>query len=242
MSFCVNCGVRLGDSERKCPLCGVQVINPVRPVDPDAPRPYPEPQAESPLSERFDRRTIASIITSSLALPALLAAAVDLIYGGSLSWSLYVIGGVVMLWVFSALPLLHTRSEARNRSLLSLLVPDSVALLTYLWVIERIAAPDKWFIRLALPIAGTVCLLLILNAFLIERRLLHGLTALVGLLVSSSILVVVIETATEFNLDKHVGVTWSLFVVIPCLIFSITLLILGRNRRFREDVARRLHF
>jgi hypothetical protein len=241
MSFCVNCGVRLGDAERKCPLCGVQVINPVRPFDPDAPRPYPDPIEAGPIKERFDRRTIASIITSSLALPALLTAAVDLIYGGSLSWSLYVIGAVVMVWVFSALPLLHSRAEARNRGLLSLLVPDSVALLTYLWVIERLAAPDKWFIRLALPIAGTVCLLLILNAFLIEHRILRGLTALVGLMLSASVMVVVIEIATEFNLDKHVSVTWSLFVVIPCVILSIILLILGRNRSFSEDMARRLH-
>ena len=242
MSYCVNCGVRLGEPERKCPLCGVQVINPVQPVNPDTPPNHPLPDEGRYRPERFDRRTIASIISSALALPALLSGAVDLIYGGALSWSLFVIGAAVMIWVFSALPLLHTRAESLHRGLLAILVPDSIALLMYLWVIERLTSPDEWFVLLALPVAGTACLLVILNAYLIERRLLRGLNALVGILLSIALLVVVVEIATELNLDRAARVSWSLFIAIPVIILSVTLLLLGRNRGFREDMARRLHF
>ena len=28
MSYCVNCGVKLAKSEKKCPLCNTPVINP----------------------------------------------------------------------------------------------------------------------------------------------------------------------------------------------------------------------
>ena len=28
MSYCVNCGVKLAKSEKKCPLCNTKVINP----------------------------------------------------------------------------------------------------------------------------------------------------------------------------------------------------------------------
>ena len=28
MSYCVNCGVKLKNSEKKCPLCNTKVINP----------------------------------------------------------------------------------------------------------------------------------------------------------------------------------------------------------------------
>ncbi len=26
--YCMNCGVRLGDSEKRCPLCGLRVYHP----------------------------------------------------------------------------------------------------------------------------------------------------------------------------------------------------------------------
>lgn len=242
MSYCVNCGVRLGDAERKCPLCGVQVINPVRPYDPDAPHPHPLPDGSAMPRTRFDRRTIAFVISCALALPGLLCVAVDLIYGNPLDWSLYVVGAVVTVWVFFALPLLHTRVEARERGLLPILIPDAVALLTYLWVIERLASPDEWFVLLALPIAGTFCLLVIVMGLLIERRKLRGLYALVGILLSIAVLVVVIEIATELNIDRSVRITWSLFAVIPAVVLSGILLFLGRSRAFREDVSRKLHF
>ena len=29
MSYCVNCGVELEKSEKACPLCGIEVKNPV---------------------------------------------------------------------------------------------------------------------------------------------------------------------------------------------------------------------
>ncbi len=242
MSYCVNCGVHLGDSERKCPLCGVQVINPIHPFDPDAPPSHPALPEDNAAPARFDRRTIAFIITCGLALPGLLSAAVDLVYGGAMDWSLYVIGAVVLLWVLFVLPLLHTRVENRERGLLSILVPDSIALLTYLWVIERLTSPDEWFVLLALPVAGTVCLLVIANGLLIQRRVLRGLYALVGVLLSVALLSAVIEIATELNIDLTVQVTWSLIVIIPCVVLSIILLLLGRNRAFREDVSRKLHF
>ena len=54
MSYCVNCGVELEKSEKCCPLCGVEVHNPLDPYDPQAPRPYP--QRVERLIRRKDRR------------------------------------------------------------------------------------------------------------------------------------------------------------------------------------------
>ena len=242
MSFCVNCGVRLGETERKCPLCGVQVINPVQPFQAGTPSLYPAPEGTGTAARRIDRRTIAFIVTCVLVLPALICVAVDLVYGGVLDWSLYVVGAAVMIWVFLALPLLHTRIESSERGPAAILIPDAVALMTYLWVIERLSAPDSWFVPLALPIAGTLCLLVIVNAILIDRRILRHLYALVGILLSVAILVVMIEIATELSMGETVHVTWSLFAAIPAVVLSAVLLLLGRNPAFREDMARKMHF
>ncbi len=242
MSFCVNCGVRLGTGERKCPLCGVQVINPIQPYRAGDPALYPPPDDTCPPVTRFDRRTIAFVVTCVLALPALLSAAVNLVYGGVLSWSLYVLGAAVTLWVLFVLPLLPTRIELRERGPAALLIPDTVVLLTYLWLIERLSAPDTWFVPLALPIAGTVCLLVIVNAILIHRCVLRGLYALVAILLSVAWLVVTIEVVTGWAIDQTLRVTWSLLAAIPIVVLVVILILLGRNPAFREDVARKMHF
>ena len=41
MSYCVNCGVELADSERRCPLCHTEVHNPRQPYDRKIPKPFP---------------------------------------------------------------------------------------------------------------------------------------------------------------------------------------------------------
>ena len=38
MSYCVNCGVELADSERRCPLCHTEVHNPRQPYDRKIPK------------------------------------------------------------------------------------------------------------------------------------------------------------------------------------------------------------
>ena len=54
MSYCVNCGVKLAPSEKKCPLCGVPVVNPRDPWVEPSHRPYPK-QVER-VMHRIDRR------------------------------------------------------------------------------------------------------------------------------------------------------------------------------------------
>ena len=88
MSYCVNCGVELEKSEKNCPLCGVEVINPARPYDDKAVRPYPK--RLDPINARINRQFIASVLSICMAFPAVLCLAINLSLNGSLSWSLYV--------------------------------------------------------------------------------------------------------------------------------------------------------
>ena len=42
MSYCVNCGVRLDASLKKCPLCNTPVIHPNETAVPTSPSPFPD--------------------------------------------------------------------------------------------------------------------------------------------------------------------------------------------------------
>ncbi|MDD3921369.1 MAG: hypothetical protein PHO41_09390, partial [Eubacteriales bacterium] len=102
MSYCVNCGVELEASERHCPLCGVEVINPKEPVDPSRPRPYSNKVAM--IQGRVERRYTAFIITVLMALAACVCVMADLVYQGTLSWSAIVLVSLTFLWVLAVMP------------------------------------------------------------------------------------------------------------------------------------------
>ena len=68
MSYCVNCGVELDETLRRCPLCGTEVINPNQRSAPDpAARPFPSKVEQ--LERRAVRRFFTVMATLMLLIP-----------------------------------------------------------------------------------------------------------------------------------------------------------------------------
>ena len=65
--YCINCGVKLADTEKQCPLCGVRVFHPDL-AQPEGQRLYPEGQY--PAARR--RSLLPQIILTVLFLQAAL--------------------------------------------------------------------------------------------------------------------------------------------------------------------------
>ena len=107
MSYCVNCGVELGASERCCPLCGVEVINPAAPFDENAERPYPK-RAEK-IRHREVRIVTAQVLSLLLTVPLLSVLITDLIQDGRLTWSLIPTASIVFVFLIAVFPCLFKR-------------------------------------------------------------------------------------------------------------------------------------
>ena len=133
MSYCVNCGVELADSERRCPLCHTEVHNPRQPYDRRIPKPFPN---RLDLFEPEDNRGFAAAITTLLlALPAAICLACDVAYTRGAGWSMLVTGAMAMLWVFIVPPIFLRRHKVLFCGTL-----DTAAVLGYLWMVEHYAA------------------------------------------------------------------------------------------------------
>ena len=106
MSYCVNCGVGLAKSLRRCPLCGTEVVNPNAPFDEEenAPRLYSSHIER--LDARIDRRYTATFISLMLLIPLFVTVFTNLLANGALTWSLYVAGGLLLLFTALLLPLM----------------------------------------------------------------------------------------------------------------------------------------
>ncbi len=234
MSYCVNCGVELAESERVCPLCHTEVHNPRQPFDAKAPRPFP---ARIDLFEPTDNRGFAAaIITLVLALPAIVCLACDLAYTPGSGWSMLVVGAMAMLWVFIVPALFF-----RRHPILCGVVLDTSAVLGYLYLVERFAARGDWFLRLALPIVVLVNVLFVAD-YLLSAKCVHGRFRQVALaLATAPVLLVGIEITVNFYLMGHFRLAWSLIVSIPCLILALLALVLDRRRHFKDEMRKRLH-
>ena len=46
MSYCVNCGVQLDKTAKRCPLCNTPVINPSEAIDTVSKTPYPQKRGQ----------------------------------------------------------------------------------------------------------------------------------------------------------------------------------------------------
>ncbi len=97
--YCVNCGVKLADTEKACPLCGTAVFHPDLVRKPEK-KLYP---TEDP-QERVDSKAVQTLLTVLFILPALLVFLCDRQINGEITWSGYVMGAIGLSYVVCILP------------------------------------------------------------------------------------------------------------------------------------------
>ena len=235
MSYCVNCGVELAPSERECPLCHTEVINPRAPFDKTAPKPFPS--RLDLFQPQDDRGFIAAIITLALALPAAVCLACDVAYTRGAGWSMLVAGAAAMLLVFIIPPMFIRR----HRILLAGIL-DTAAVLGYLWLVEHFAAKGSWFQELAVPLVILIDVVFVLDYFLLAK-IVHGKFKQAAVAIATvPLLLLGMEAIIDLFLNGKAELLWSYIVSIPCLLIAVLLLILNRRERFKQQMHKRLHF
>ncbi|HIW74721.1 MAG TPA: zinc ribbon domain-containing protein [Firmicutes bacterium] len=234
MSYCVNCGVELAPSERVCPLCGTEAVNPRQPFDKAAPKPFP---ARLDIFAPTDNRGfLALVVTIVLCLPAAVCLACDAAYTHGAGWSMLVAGAMALLWVF-IVPAMYVRRHA----VLILGVLDTAAVLGYLWMIEHFAARGPWLVQLALPLVLLVDFLFAADYFLMARAVSARLRRAALAVATVPLFLVGLEVCLDRYLDGRVSLSWSFIVSVPCLLFALLLVVLDRRERFKREMRKRLH-
>ena len=144
MSYCVNCGVELDASAKKCPLCDTPVYNPKAPEPEKQPSPFPKEKGQVEVVKRKDLGVLLTVIVLATAVTCGLLNA--FVFRSSL-WSLAVIGVVLVLWVIMIPVVIYTRQPIY----LSILL-DGVAVIVYLYLLTYLTGHNSWFYGLGLPI------------------------------------------------------------------------------------------
>jgi hypothetical protein len=235
MSYCVNCGVELADSEKCCPLCGTEVINPREPWREPTQRPYP--QRLELILKHIDRQYVATIIGLFALIPILVTLICDMLDGRGLSWSVYVLGAGALFYVWLLIPLYFKRYHR-----LTFLAADGLALILYLLLIDLMSG-GHWFLPVGLPIAAAGTVLLLLLAFWFRRGAGRQLLVRLALsLTAAGVYCVLVELAVDLFAQDFFDISWSGFVLIPCLVLAAALLILEHRKQLKEEIKKRLFY
>lgn len=286
MSYCVNCGVELEKSEKKCPLCGVMVQNPTIQNQKEE-RLYPNFIVQrkksyftvnrikmysyllafpffltlflnllinraitwsiytmaslllfwiyAALPFLIKNRTVGKIFTIDVLATALFLLIVDLQSGAGM-WSLYVISSILLVWIFSGLPLVF-----KNIPGIIIVLIDGIATALFLWLIERLSQSGPWFLSLALPLVSLVTGVIVTNFILKKLFNLRPLGIFGMILLSVGLSGIGIDLIINNYLHIPGFSIWSIIQAIVCIPLAGILLFIYINRDLYIYLKKKLH-
>ena len=227
--YCVNCGVKLADTEKVCPLCGVTAYHPEltrSEGEPLYPERLPAPQVKPQVAQ--------VVYTVLLLLPALVCWLCDQQISGMVTWSGYVIGALGLLYVALVLPAWFRKPNP------VIFVPCAfVAVGLYLLYIS-IATGGGWFLSFAFPITGGVALIVTAVVTLLKYVRRGQLYIFGGAIIALGGMTVLAEflSVITFGLDRFFG--WSFYPLVVAALLGGLLIFLAICRPARETMERKI--
>lgn len=227
--YCVKCGVELADSEKQCPLCGTVAFHPQleRPqAEPPYPRGNAAPKKVNPFGALF-------IVSGLFLLPIAITLLCDLSINGTVSWSGYAIGALLLAYVLLVLPFWFTHPNP------VIFVPVGfVAVGLYLLYID-LATGGGWFLSFAFPVTGGLMLIVTavvtLTRYLRKGRLyIYG-----GAFVATGAFMLLVEFLLNITFHLHTTFVWAYYPLTVLVLVGVMLLVVAICRPLRESLDRR---
>ena len=227
--YCVNCGVELADTEKRCPLCQTIVFHP------DITRKKAEPLYPEELGPALPMNSLVAqiIITAAYLLSISVSLVADLQTGGGLTWAGYVIGGLLLSYVVIVLPLWFDKPNP------VIFVPcDFAAIGLYLLYINC-ATHGHWFLSFAFPVTGFLGLLV--TAVVVLRRYIRRgrLYVFGGAIVALGLFMPVMELLLDITFENIQFIGWYLYPLIALGLLGGLLIFLAIYRPARHAVEKK---
>lgn len=227
--YCINCGVKLEDTEKKCPLCGTLPYHPeFHQKSEDSlypPDRYPTYNM-NPLS-------VMIIIITAFLIPMAVCLLCDLEFSGGIVWSGYVSGALLLAYIIFILPLWFKKPNP-----VIFLPCDFAAALLYLLYIN-IQSGGTWFLPFALPV-GAVFALIISAVITLVKYLKKGrLYIFGGMFVSLGVFSLLVEFLLNVTFPQMHFIMWSVYPLTAFVLLGLLLIFLAICKPAKESVERK---
>lgn len=226
--YCAKCGVKLADTEMICPLCGTR-------AHPDVVR-TPEkplyPAGQNPPTQ-VNSKAVHVVVAVLFLLPLLICLQCDLIITGTVTWSGYVIGALVLSYVCLALPLWFRKPNP------VVFVPCGFgAAAVYLLYID-LATGGGWFLGFGLPVTGFLALLVTAVVALMRYVRRGALYIFGGAIMALGLFLPLMGWLLNGTFFSGGFALWSLYPMTVLVLLGGLLLFLAICRPARETMQRK---
>jgi len=229
--YCVQCGVRLADTEKKCPLCGTAVYHPTV-TQKDAKPLYPKGRRPKP---HANSRALNGIVIILYFIPLFVCLLSDLQGDGVLNWFGFAAGGLLLSYVSFALPMWFRKPNP------VIFVPCSFAAAGLYLLYICLRTGGSWFLPFAFPVTGALCIIVTAVVTLLRYIRRGRLYILGGGFIALGFLMPLIEFLLKVAFD--IGfIGWSVYPLIVLVLLGGVLIYLAINSSAREMMERKLFF
>ena len=229
--YCIKCGVKLADSEKKCPLCETKVYHP----DIDMPKVEPLfPDGKMPDAKNKSKALNGAVIILFL-IPLIVCIMADIMINGIFGWSGYAVGALLVFYIAFALPHWFTKPNP------VIFTPITFAAVILYLLYINFYTGGNWFLSYAFPISGGLCLITTAVVTLLYY-LKKGKLYIVGgafMVLGAFMLLIEFLMVITFNI-KFLG--WSLYPLIVLILIGALLIYLAISPSARETLERKFFF
>ena len=184
--------------------------------------------------ENMRPQGVLFILTVLAIMPIIITLFCDLRFTGTLSWSGYAIGGILIAYAAFVLPLWFSRPNP------VIFVPIVFALLGVFLLYINLMVNGDWFLSLAFPAVGILGAIATTITALM-RYIRGGRLYIFG---STFIAIGAYCLLLEFFIDLTFGwafsFIWSPYPFIACLLSGLALIVIAISRPLRESLHRKL--
>ena len=225
--YCVKCGVELGESERKCPLCQTPVYYPDAEISPE--RPYPE---FVKLREEFSPKGIFFILSVLHIMAAVISVICDLSINSRITWSGYAIGGAALCYVVFVLPFWFRRHSP------AIFIPSDFAATALFLLYISLATKGGWFLTFALPVIGAIALIVCSVAILSYYLRCGYLYIWGGASIALGFFCLLLELLINLQFKLSDTLIWSMYPCSALFIIGMALIVIAIVKPFRESLRK----
>lgn len=236
MSYCVNCGVELDNSAKKCALCGTPVINPNKPNESDKAETTPfsnKSYVPAPINKRF----IAFVISVIFIVPNLVCLLTNVVFSSGTYWAAYVNSTSMLLWISFVLPFLIKKPNPY--ALWGIDTASAVGYVYFIKLISKNVQSAEVFFSCALPIVITQAFFVLVFMLWLGKKRRHWVLKSIAALSDIGISFVVIFAFLDHVLKTGFLIYIGIIIFASCAVLIAFLIFCYVNKRVRRILQRK---
>lgn len=158
-------------------------------------------------------------------------------YTGGHGWAWYSVGGVVLFWIYGALPAIITRPNRLEKAV----AIDLVATAVYLAVLDWLSPGGPWFLDLALPIVLSLGVAFYGALLPVRRGLVGGVDKAAMVLYGIGVASVGIDLSIRDYRGLEGFSLWSIIVLLVVIVIGAACHVVEHNPTLNAFFRKRLH-